>query len=639
MKIVSYKAVVFWLLAITSWPIFAGDDHSASDSELSSATGSAPADFYAPAPVIELLELSREFDWPALQAEPSSLSRFAMGSYGNDDIFIATDDGSQVSPNLSVVSNATAQSSSSYDLLLRSMFKFIELGDGTFQIVSSKHPNYVLDIDEADSNALILRDIRSVFRDDEEAAFLGFNISGLSPLVLSAASRWVNTDPPQSNRASQNYVLDKQWTRKNVLLADNQLVLTSGEGTPMQLYSAPINFDIPWEFNPREKQRTGNPEVTPFSRSSYRHVELPNQALYEYRTQLSAPGLNAATTAAAEAMLASIEQSLGSQGTKLRYPAEFYMAFREGMLKRVYLSAEAADAHLGINSVPYVYFTNAKDEQGVYHPFMVIATYGLPDTEALLWDVTQPPGDGLTRAYSTQEVTRSYHKEGFLMKVPMKDYGVVTEIGENKMVNDLGSDKNVRELDHHNYASVSGLGVAIDGVVIYPTYNNALHVSAAEGELSAHGQHAGQGLGTHYHADAYAATGEILNLYNATDYIGRSHPPIVSIGFDGVAGYGIYQSDDSDGAWVPLDEFGGHDHGGYGYHYHSFSVEEITSERGQTKTYTYTAHKLPPLGAWAGYINDIPDFWDGTSPGYGGRGATRWLGTGTEVVSPVRRRQ
>jgi len=169
-------------------------------------------------------------------------------------------------------------------------------------------------------------------------------------------------------------------------------------------------------------------------------------------------------------------------------------------------------------------------------------------------------------------------------------------------------------------------------VVIYPSYNNSLHVAQTAAELSAHGMHSGRGLGAHYHADAHSATQEGLNLYNSSDYEGRSHPPIVSMGFDGVAGYGVYLQNDtsSDGATIDLDDFGGHEHDDYAYHYHSFPAAAITDTGNGPEDpaggVSYTAHQLPPMGAWAGKINDIPEFWDGTSPNYVG-GRSVYLGT------------
>jgi len=245
---------------------------------------------------------------------------------------------------------------------------------------------------------------------------------------------------------------------------------------------------------------------------------------------------------------------------------------------------------------------------------------------ALLWDVPHPPGDGLAVGYENQENTRSYHRENFVIKIPMREYGQVSSLTENHMVSDLASGQGEAP-SHHSYASISAIGVAIDGVVIYPTFNNGLHISAGAGELSAHGHHAGQGLGTHYHADSHSAEGRGLNLYNASDYVGRYHPPIISVGFDGVAGFGIYPLGDTtlDGADVSLDQFGGHEHDDYGYHYHSHAVPAVSEKKGVN----YTAHQLPPLGAWAGRINDVPAFWNGVHPDYSGKGSTRYLGTGT----------
>jgi len=54
------------------------------------------------------------------------------------------------------------------------------------------------------------------------------------------------------------------------------------------------------------------------------------------------------------------------------------------------------------------------------------------------------------------------------------------------------------------------------------------------------GLHSGRGLVSHYHADGFSATQSGFNLYNAIDYVSHTHPPIVSLGFDGVAGFGRY---------------------------------------------------------------------------------------------------
>jgi hypothetical protein len=194
----------------------------------------------------------------------------------------------------------------------------------------------------------------------------------------------------------------------------------------------------------------------------------------------------------------------------------------------------------------------------------------------------------------------------------MKDYGEVETLTENTLADNLATDEGDSDFTHLNYSSISSTGVAIDGVVVYPTLNNTLSPAQEVGEITSVGLHSGRGLGCHYHADGHSATGRGFNLYNAEDYEGRTHPPIVSFGWDGVAGYGKYETGDttSDGVEEALDDWGGHRHGIYGYHYHSETTVS-TAQDGMS----YTTHMLPPRGAWRGRINGIPEFWDGRQPG------------------------
>ena len=114
-------------------------------------------------------------------------------------------------------------------------------------------------------------------------------------------------------------------------------------------------------------------------------------------------------------------------------------------------------------------------------------------------------------------------------------------------------------------------------------------------------------MGFHYHADGHGFNTNGINLYNITDYAGHSHPPIIGFVFDGIALFGRHESDYSsmDGASVDLDEYGGHNHDDYGYHYHAFS-EEVTQQSGPN-SYTFQQNFLR-RGAFKGLINDIPGF-------------------------------
>ena len=488
---------------------------------------------------------------------------------------------------------------------MRSIFQLREETEDVYRIVSSKHSNYAID---SDGNNLTIRDVRSGTI-DSNASYLLFEITeGPSLSAVGRKTYDVN---------SHTFIDDIDWVDQYVVIENQRILLSSGTATPLTFYESPIDLTIPFDFNPDQVMRASNPEVTPIVKfdDSMPHpvADTARKVVAAYADQVSAMGINDDTTAAASAMLTTIEGSLSRQNANMRYPAEFYLTFREGMLGRSIQSDEATDSILGQLSVPYIYFTNETDTRGDYHPFMVIASYGMPDSLTLLWDVAHPPGDASSQGYASQAVTRSFHSESFLIKIPLRDYGEVATLTENIMQGDLATDVNETSFDHHNYSSISATGVAIDGVVIYPTYNNTLHFTQSFAEISAHGMHSGRGLGVHYHADAHSATHEGLNLYNQADYVGQNHPPIVSMGFDGIAGYGTYENGDtsSDGVNIELDDFGGHEHDHYAYHYHAFSKEDTTDSGNH-----YTVHTLPPQGAWAGRINDIPEFWQGTSPSY-----------------------
>lgn len=572
-------------------------------------------DFYTPAPIVDILSNDRSIEWVAISSAANDLMRFTFGPASTDDVFIINDDNNVVESSLGITASLAADNSSSDEVLLRSMFKLIAEGSDTYRIVSTKHSNYALDRD-VDSDAVILRDYRSGSRDDDNAGYLVFSLVGTSPLTLSAVERY------RYDSESVTFVSDASWTEQSLLFQNDSLQLSSTSSSEFYFYEPPIDFDIPFDFNPEQIERVSNDELTPITKDGDLSG-LQKQIAAEYAAQVATAGVDEATHAAAETMLTTIQDTLESEGATMRYSSDFYLTVREGMLSRIYESSDSTDGQLGQNTIPFVYFTNEMDDDGVHHPFMVIASYGLPDSLTLLWDVPKPPGGGDGATYDEQQVTRSVHKELFLIKVPIRDYGEVDSLTENNMENDLASDVGSEVLTHHTYASVSSTGVAIDGVLIYPSYNNSLHVSQNEAELSAHGMHSGRGLGAHYHADAFSAYAKGLNMYNIEDYEGHTHPPIISMGFDGIAGYGIYLEGDtsSDGVDVALDDFGGHEHGDYGYHYHSYAIDAVSDK----EQVSYKAHQLPPFGAWSGRINDIPEFWDGTAPNVIG-GRSKWLG-------------
>jgi hypothetical protein len=241
---------------------------------------------------------------------------------------------------------------------------------------------------------------------------------------------------------------------------------------------------------------------------------------------------------------------------------------------------------------------------------MVIATYNISEGPNFLIDVARPPGDGSTNSYETQSITRNATLATHLMKIPLKDYGLVDQFSDNDLseFGTLASDVgiSVDQSDEYSYASLRDMGVAIDGVKIYPSYNNTLNFASAAGEISITGIHVGRGMDLHYHADGHAYNGNGLNLYNAVDYDGRTHAPMIGFSYDGILLFGRYENENLEGFNEVLDTFGGHQHGDYAYHYHAFSSEkEIVDTRTNQITGSFIHHHLF-VGAFKGNIASIP---------------------------------
>ena len=571
------------------------------------------ADFHTPAPIVDRLNNERSVNWNTLSQHPVNLTRFSFGSSTSNDVFVLPDNKGVVGTSLIASGGLTQATTATNDELLRSIFQFVQVDTDQYAIYSSKHGNYALDVD-TDGISLILRDVRSLdaYKAGGKTTLLTFS-TGPSPLTFVANGRYqLNSKTSDAEKTLRFDAI--AWSDKFVALTSSSLTLDSASGTAMKLYDAPINLGIPTDFNPDAIARVANAEYFDTKASEGdRSDRVTKDIDPAYSAQVSAVGSNKETLAAVQTMLDDIDASLAAQGSQTRYPQAFYLNFRKGLFKRVLQSLESVDGNLGDNTVPYVYFTNEVDTNGDYHPFMVVSTHGVPDSLAILGDVPRPPGDGIIGRYEQQNVTRSFYMENFSLKFPMRDYREVSIVTENDLSKSgsLADDARQTDYDHHNYASPGSSALAIDGVVIYPSYNNRLDYAQSAAELSVRGMHSGRGLGVHYHADAHSAaiidthTDSGLGLYNEDDYTDVLHPPIVGIGFDGVAAYGFYLNGDttSHGASIALDEFGGHEHHDYGYHYHAASSDQTSRD-----SQSYTLHELGPLGAWAGRINKVPEF-------------------------------
>ena len=443
--------------------------------------------------------------------------------------------------------------------------------------------------------------------------------------------------------ASYNHTVDSTFTGtdKYVQYSSNQFTLTSNinSAETFILHQSPLSCDMPSAFNPFQIPYVPNARVpivnyvgTGRAKNTIRNMDtrVKSGLMSKYAGQVDVSGWSSNTDISATSMLNDISANVHSNGGKLRYDLSVYAAFRKGALKTTLACDSIADGTLGQNTVPYVYYTSEVDSSGIYHPFMVIASYSISDKPNRLMDVCRPPADGDLLGYGSYDVTRDSTLQNYLTKIPMLDYDNITSLTENTMLSTLRREyiKGQGQPDiltdtPYNYASNSAIGIAIDGVVIYPLTNNTLHPAQVQAEIANTGIHIGRGMGLHYHADGQGASPNNLNLYNTLDYETHTHPPLIGFGLDGMALYGKYNIvyTNMEGYASPLDQFGAHTHGTYGYHYHAHTV--IASDLSGVIYNTsdcvgnvplpvgssYNVHVLMK-GAWAGKINQIPHFWD-----------------------------
>jgi hypothetical protein len=179
--------------------------------------------------------------------------------------------------------------------------------------------------------------------------------------------------------------------------------------------------------------------------------------------------------------------------------------------------------------------------------------------------------------------------------------------------------------------AAGAVGVAIDGVPLFPNYNNRGQYTWTSCEVDECNAHSGKGNDYHYHGDPFGPS----CLYNTSSYAGE-HPPIIGFSLDGFSLYGRYTAADSQtGVSIALDSCGGHEHpidGASTYHYHSAVETELSSNLDGTTggPYSYTAFKLAPAECFAGDINAISNFWNSANrqanyERHKGASATNWV--------------
>ena len=539
--------------------------------------------------------------------------------------------GSLTVGNVSSLKDGTA----TYGDALQSMFQILDMNTSSLSTSSLSdtytiHPElasyYAVD---ADGSSLTIRDKSSFYQSGETiSAYLVFTITDAGQSSISytvkASSRYVY------NASTSAFAIDNSWNQSQwiKLNTDMTVVLTSveSEATAWTLANArdliDIGVDQASEFNPGGTswqtnsfaaypvdQNTGDLAVWDYDDSPLKTSQFYNNVDDDYQNQL---GHSATADAAASAVLSVIDQNLSNMGESLRYSKETYTSFRSALLENDFSSVDLYNAKLGERTVEHVYFTSSYDDNGVYHPFMVIATHNAPSGPQFLIDVARPPGDGTPGTnYEQQTVTRNAVLEQKLVKIPLKDYGLVSTLLDNDLTpyGTLGSDANLSESnwDVDNYTSLSSTGIAVDGVIIYPSSNNVLIYASLAAEITSTGIHVGRGMGFHYHADGHGFNGNGINLYNSNDYTGHTHPPLIGFVFDGIALFGKNDEGTAplDGSSETLDEYGGHTHDDYGYHYHAHSG--IVTQQNGPNTHTFNQNFLQK-GAFKGLINDVPGF-------------------------------
>ena len=599
------------------------------------------ADFYGPAPFVDILERSFSKSWtPQAISTIENRAHVVILDAATQQYCLSVTSGTMDGLEVVTVSSLT-DSSATYGKVLRSMF---QMQDVTIETLSTDsltgeytlRPElmiyYGIDSNSSDgsgtASSLQISRIKAVdLAEFTETGYLAFSFSGTSSSAVGKASKRFVINSSTGALEQDTTWSSNQWLKFGA--GGVELVASESDATNVMLASSLDLIDVannPGEdFNPTSNNwqtnafaawptKNGVVEVTSIANSSLNSLRdgtAGDNIDSSYRTQF---GTSVEATAVASAYLDQIEAALNDANESLRYPKQLYLTARANMLSHTFGAIDEVNAELGESTVPFVYFTNTQDDSGVYHPFMVVGTRNGTGGPNFLIDVARPPGDG-SGTYELSTITRNAFLTNGLYRIPMKDYGLITTLLDNDMssYNNLAQAAGIDTslYDVYNYASYSVSGITLDGVKIYPSYNNTLYFTPMNGEITSTGVHVGQGMTLHFHGDGHSFNGNGINLYNIEDYVGKQHPPLIGFGLDGIAIYGKYETSypSMDGYSVALDEHGGHDHDDYGYHYHAHA-KAVSSTDKTGAVFNFTQHFMM-VGAYKGNINSIPDFQNG----------------------------
>ena len=214
--------------------------------------------------------------------------------------------------------------------------------------------------------------------------FVGSSASTL----IKAVEQW------EYSSSIDTLVENSSWTSKYLSINGSSLEWTSNVSNATNFFIADASDIIDLEiqdgsdFNPNNVTYKSNATAPiPSNISSMSNSPLLNLANNIDAYYVSQLGNSPIATNAASSALDEIETTLINNGSSLRYPKAFYLALRENMLSHDISSSDIYNAELGNRTIEHVYFTNASDDNGVPHPFMVIGSHCLAARPNLLLDV------------------------------------------------------------------------------------------------------------------------------------------------------------------------------------------------------------------------------------------------------------
>lgn len=469
-------------------------------------------DYYGPQSFDALIDLSFEKDWT-----PAAISSFSNLKY-----VVILDEASKATALTigaeglgSINSLATSEihnSGATYGALLRSIFQMVDVNthldngdtplEGQYRLNPFLHSYYATN---ANGTSAIIADAGTF--QIAESAQQGYVVIEFTGTPENAGIKAVGQFSYNSGQSA--FVAVDGFSERWLKLEGSTVSWTETEGEASAFFLADANGLIDLEietgsdFNPVDITYQPNataalPDEINLIEDSKLLTDLPDRLSDEAKEQL---GTSADAKTAATAMLDAIEARLTASDATLRYPKEFYLALRDNMLAHKIASNDIYGGREDYNTVSDVYFTNATDDEGVPHPFMVIASHAVSTRPNQLVDVNRPPGAEMGVSYGESTVTRNGKLGEFVNKIPLKDYGLISTLLENDLspYGDLASDFDEKQNTTttktvYNYAGLASVGVAVDGVTIYPAQNNNLRFAVEDGEVTYSGIHVGLSL-------------------------------------------------------------------------------------------------------------------------------------------------